>query len=96
MPDQPNSAEDTDSVKRDLDEIPDALAWPTAWPTNVFARSEAQTLMDDLLQNYPDRVIPSPVEFVNSSTNCWPMSSTTHHTLAIRSPQCIPHNDRCF
>jgi hypothetical protein len=67
MPDQPNSAEDTDSVKRDLDEIPDALAWPTAWPTNVFARSEAQTLMDDLLQNYPDRVIPSPVEFVNSS-----------------------------
>jgi hypothetical protein len=23
--------------------------------------------MDDLLQNYPDRVIPSPVEFVNSS-----------------------------
>jgi hypothetical protein len=60
MPDQPNSAEDTDSVKRDLDEIPDALAWPTAWPTNVFARSEAQTLMDDLLQNYPDRVIPSP------------------------------------
>jgi hypothetical protein len=67
MPDQPNSAEDTDSVKRDLDEIPDALAWPTAWPTNVFARSEAQTLMDDPLQNYPDRVIPSPVEFVNSS-----------------------------
>ncbi len=54
MPDQPNSAEDTDSVKRDLDEIPDALAWPTAWPTNVFARSEAQTLMDALLQNYPD------------------------------------------
>jgi hypothetical protein len=23
--------------------------------------------MDDPLQNYPDRVIPSPVEFVNSS-----------------------------
>jgi hypothetical protein len=63
MPDQPNSAEDTDSVKRDLDEIPDALAWPT----NVFARSEAQTIVDDRLQNYPDRVIPSPIEFVNSS-----------------------------
>ena len=62
-----NSAEDTDSVKRDLDEMPLALAWPTAWPTNVFARNEAQTLMDDLLQNYPGRVILSPVEFVNSS-----------------------------
>jgi hypothetical protein len=23
--------------------------------------------MDDPLENYPDRVIPSPVEFVNSS-----------------------------
>ena len=50
--------------------------------------------MDDLLQNYPDRVIPSPVEFVNSSNEL--LAHVLDNTLAVRSPQCIPHDDRCF
>jgi hypothetical protein len=94
MLDQPNSAEDTDSVKRDLDQIPDALAWPTAWPTNVFARSEAQTLMDDLLQNYPGRGRRSSPQLLKRTAGQCPCQPI--HPLAIRSPQCIPHNDRCF
>jgi hypothetical protein len=31
------SHEDMDTVSNDMDRISNALAWPTAWPTNIFA-----------------------------------------------------------
>ena len=41
--------------------------------------------MGDLLENYPDRVIPSPVEFVNSS------NELLAHVLDNPSHTCDPH-----
>lgn len=63
------SHEDMDTVSRDLDRIPNALAWPTAWPTNIFAIPTAQSFINRLAKKYPSRVITKPIPFVNSASD---------------------------
>jgi hypothetical protein len=35
------SEEDLDTVAEDMRRIPNAIAWPAAWPTNAFAERAA-------------------------------------------------------
>jgi hypothetical protein len=63
------SHEDVDTVSRDMDRIADALAWPTAWPTNIFATPAAQIFINRLSKKYPSRVITKPIPFVNSASD---------------------------
>jgi len=63
------SHEDLDTVSRDLDRIANALAWPTAWPTNIFAIPAAQSFINRLSKKYPSRVITKPIPFVNSASD---------------------------
>jgi hypothetical protein len=63
------SHEDMDTVSMDMDRIPNALAWPTAWPTNVFAIPSAQSFISRLAKKYPSRVITKPIPFVNSASD---------------------------
>jgi chromosome partitioning protein len=60
------SDEDADTVIDDLSRIPNALAWPTAWPTNAFAEDDAQSYIDKVTRAFPLRVISTPIPFVNS------------------------------
>jgi hypothetical protein len=60
------SEEDLDTVATDLQRLPNAIAWPTAWPTNVFAEKAAQFYIDGLEKAFPGRVIAPPISFVNS------------------------------
>ena len=63
------SHEDMDTVSRDMDRIENALAWPTAWPTNIFAIPAAQSFINRLSKKYPSRVIAKPIPFVNSASD---------------------------
>jgi hypothetical protein len=63
------SHEDMDTVSQDLDRISNALAWPTAWPTNIFAIPSAQGFINRLAKKYPSRVITKPIPFVNSASD---------------------------
>lgn len=60
------SEEDLDTVADDLKRIPNAIAWPTAWPTNAFAVRASQFYIDALAKAFPLRVISAPIPFVNS------------------------------
>lgn len=60
------SEEDLDTVADDLRRLPKAIAWPTAWTTNEFARKAAQYYIDALAKTFPRRVIMTPLSFVNS------------------------------
>jgi chromosome partitioning protein len=60
------SEEDLDTVAMDLQRLPNAIAWPTAWPTNAFAEKAAQFYIDALAKAFPHRVIATPIPFVNS------------------------------
>jgi chromosome partitioning protein len=60
------SEEDLDTVASDMQRLPHALAWPTAWPTNSFAVEAAQFYIDGLAKAFPLRVITTPIPFVNS------------------------------
>lgn len=62
-----DSEEDLDAVSLDLKAIPHALAWPSAWPTNTKAQATAQNLIDALGIAFPNRVIKTPLYFVNSA-----------------------------
>jgi len=62
-----DSEEDLDAVSLDLKSIPHALAWPSAWPTNTKAQATAQNLIDALGIAFPNRVITTPLYFVNSA-----------------------------
>jgi hypothetical protein len=78
------SEEDVDTVAQTLTAIPNALAWPSAWPTNAFAITAAQYLLDGLGQAFPQRVISPPIPFVNSisdllSASLASPSSTVRH-----------------
>src|SRR5271167_1536975 len=42
------SEEDIDTVAQTLNALPQAPAWPSAWPTNAFALDAAQYLLDGL------------------------------------------------
>lgn len=63
------SHEDMDTVSKDMDRIANALAWPTAWPTNIFAIPSAQSFINRLSKKYPSRVINKPIPFVNSASD---------------------------
>jgi hypothetical protein len=63
------SQEDMDTVSDDLDRISNALAWPSAWPTNIFAIPSAQSYINRLSKKYPSRVITKVVPFVNSASD---------------------------
>jgi hypothetical protein len=63
------SHEDLDTVSMDMDRIPNALAWPAAWPTNLFAIPAAQSFIKRLSKKYPSRVIAKPIPFVNSASD---------------------------
>jgi hypothetical protein len=63
------SHEDMDTVSTDMDRIENALAWPTAWPTNIFAIPAAQGFINRLSKKYPSRVITKPIPFVNSASD---------------------------
>ncbi|MBU4630934.1 hypothetical protein HRJ41_26015 (plasmid) [Pseudomonas sp. BF61] len=61
------SEEDLETISRDLAAMPNAVALPSAWPTNKHAQEAAQKFIDALEQVYPGRVITSPNYFVNSA-----------------------------
>lgn len=63
------SHEDMDTVSMDLDRIPNELAWPATWPTNVFAIPAAASFITRLSKKYPSRVIPKVIPFVNSASD---------------------------
>lgn len=60
------SEEDLDTVADDLRRIPNAVAWPTAWPTNPYASRAARFLIEGLVKAFPLRIIDPPIPFVNS------------------------------
>jgi hypothetical protein len=60
------SEEDLDTVADDLRRIPNAVSWPTAWPTNPYAARAATFLIEGLVKAFPLRVISPPIPFVNS------------------------------
>jgi hypothetical protein len=62
-----NTDEDLDVVTKDLMRIPNAIAWPTAWPTNPYALRGARLLLERFVRAFPLRVINSPVSEVKSS-----------------------------
>jgi len=62
-----DSEEDLDAVSLDMQAMPHALAWPSAWPTNTKAQATAQHLIDALSLAFPNRVITTPLFFVNSA-----------------------------
>ncbi|GLI95084.1 hypothetical protein [Methylocystis echinoides] len=68
------SEEDIDTVAQSLLEMPNALAWPSAWPTNSFAVNAAQYLLEGLGKPFPQRIITPPIPFVNSISDL--LSST--------------------
>jgi hypothetical protein len=63
------SHEDMDTVSDDMARISNALAWPTAWPTNLFAIPAAQSFINRLSKKFPSRVITKPIPFVNSASD---------------------------
>jgi hypothetical protein len=63
------SHEDIDTVADDMERISNALAWPTAWPTNLFAIPAAQSFINRLSKKFPSRVIAKPIPFVNSASD---------------------------
>jgi chromosome partitioning protein len=62
-----DSDEDEIMVREDLQAIPHALAWPSAWPTNDKAAVKAQRHIDDVRRDFPSRVIDRPIYFINSA-----------------------------
>jgi hypothetical protein len=58
-----------DTVSQDMDRISNALAWPTAWPTNIFAIPAAQGFINRISRKYPSRVITKAIPFVNSASD---------------------------
>jgi chromosome partitioning protein len=61
------SEEDLDALALDMQALPQAVAWPSAWPTNRMAMQSAQYFIDGLEKAFPMRVIPTPIFFVNSA-----------------------------
>ncbi|CAI9007345.1 hypothetical protein BTW15_29500 [Pseudomonas syringae pv. tomato] len=61
------SEEDLETISRDLAAMPNAVALPSAWPTNKHAQEAAQKFIDALEQVYPGRVVKTPIYFVNSA-----------------------------
>jgi chromosome partitioning protein len=64
-----NSEEDIDPTAESLKMMPEALAWPSAWPTNPLAISSSKYLIEGLGAAFPHRVITPPIPFVNSMSD---------------------------
>ncbi|MBB6158502.1 hypothetical protein HDC30_005760 [Pseudomonas sp. JAI115] len=62
-----DSEEDVEAISRDLSAMPNAVALPSAWPTNKRAQDTAQKFIDALDQVFPGRVIRTPIFFVHST-----------------------------
>ena len=62
-----DSDEDEIMVREDLQGIPHAFAWPSAWPTNDKAAAKAQRHISDVARDFPARVIERPIYFINSA-----------------------------
>ena len=62
-----DSKEDVDTVLKDLARIPNALAWPSAWPTNEHAKTASQRHIDAVTKAFPLRLITPPISFINSA-----------------------------
>jgi chromosome partitioning protein len=62
-----DSEEDLESVARDLQAMPNAMAWPAAWPTNRHAADAAQRYIDALTRAFPLRIVSPPLHFINSA-----------------------------
>jgi hypothetical protein len=71
------SEEDIDTVAQSLAVIPNALAWPSAWPTNAFAVTAAHYLLEGLGKAFPQRVMSPPIPFVNSVSDLLSASLVT-------------------
>ncbi len=78
------SEEDIDTVAQTLAAIPQALAWPSAWPTNAFAAGAAQYLVEGLGAAFPQRVISPAIPFVNSISDLLSASLASPST-AVRT-----------
>jgi hypothetical protein len=62
-----DSDEDDEMLRLDLAAIPNGVAWPAAWPTNPMAATKAQRYIDNLVRDFPSRVIERPIYFINSA-----------------------------
>lgn len=62
-----DSEEDLETISRDLSAMPNAVALPSAWPTNKRAQDAAQKFIDALEQVFPGRIIRTPIYFVHST-----------------------------
>lgn len=60
------SQEDVRVVLQDLERMPRAMALPSQWPTNPWAREAAQRSLQELLSRYPRRVL-APVSALGAS-----------------------------
>jgi chromosome partitioning protein len=79
-----DSEEDVETVALDLKAIPQALAWPSAWPTNIRAQKAVRSLIAALALAFPERVIEPPIYFVNSAKELLGKSLDNPSTL-VRS-----------
>jgi len=61
-----DSHEDIRTVQQDLETFPRALAIPTQWPTNPWAREAADKLIESQLGQYRTRIL-EPVFAISSS-----------------------------
>lgn len=59
--------EDKDVVAKDLARLPNAIAWPTAWPTSPFGLRAANFALERFARDFPLRVIGTPISRVDSS-----------------------------
>jgi chromosome partitioning protein len=60
------SDEDVDMARKSMEEMPGALAWPCAWPTNPLAIEEAKKHIDRMSELFPGRVMLPAIPHVNS------------------------------
>ena len=60
------SEEDLEAISKDLQAMPNAIAWPSAWSTNKHAQDAAEYLIQGLEKAFPGRVIAMPIYFVNA------------------------------
>jgi hypothetical protein len=56
-----NTDEDMDVVAKDLARLPNAVAWPTAWPTSPFGFRAANLALERFAAAFPLRVIGTPI-----------------------------------
>lgn len=61
-----DSHEDIRTVRKDLENFPDAYGLPSQWPTNTWQQMAAEQTLDELMQDYRPRLF-NPVYSVSAS-----------------------------